>query len=298
MNILVLGGTGTVGSRVVNELLGKGEDVSVLTRSEENAAKLPDGVKAKIGDLRDPRTIRSVFSGMDGVFLLNAVSPTETNEGLMAVNGARLADVRKIVYLSVPSIEDAPHLPHFGSKMPIEYAIKKSRIPFTILRPNSFYQNDLWLKDVITGYGVYPQPLGSVGMSRVDVRDIAETAAIALTTGDHEGKTLHIAGPEALTGERSAEIWSEALGKTVVYGGDDMDSWEEQAKTMLPEWMAFDFRLMYEYFQTRGLIASEAELEVLTALLGHEPRRFEDFARETAELWTGETSQGAAAQGR
>jgi uncharacterized protein YbjT (DUF2867 family) len=213
----------------------------------------------------------------------------------MAVNGARLADVRKIVYLSVPSIEDAPHLPHFGSKMPIEFAIRKSGIPFVIVRPNSFFQNDLWFRDAILGYGVYPQPLGSVGTSRVDVRDIAEAAAIALTSDDHDGNTFHIAGPEALTGERTAEIWSEVLGKTVVYGGDDMDAWEEQAKQMLPDWMAFDFRLMFEYFQKEGLIASEAEIEVLTALLGHEPRRFEDFARETAELWTGESSQVIAA---
>ncbi|MDM7923791.1 MAG: NmrA family NAD(P)-binding protein [Pyrinomonadaceae bacterium] len=286
MKILVLGATGTVGSQVVAELLGRGVEVSALTRSKESAAKLPAGVAAEIGDLQDPDTIRSVFNGKDAVFLLNAVSQTETNEGLMAVNGMQMAGVKKVVYLSVPRLEDAPHLPHFGSKIPIEYAIKRSGIPYTILRPNNFYQNDYWFKEVMANFGVYPQPIGSNGISRVDVRDIAEAAAITLTTGDHDGKTFHIAGPEAITGERTAEIWGEALGRTILYGGDDMDAWEQQSKTMLPGWMAFDFRLMYEFFQREGLAATEAELAELTDLLGHEPRSFEDFARETAAMWS------------
>jgi uncharacterized protein YbjT (DUF2867 family) len=295
MKILVLGGTGTVGSQVVRELLDAGADVSVLTRNEENTAKLPSGVKAEIGDLREPSTIRSVFNGKDGVFLLNAVSQTETNEGLMAVNGLNFGGVKKVVYLSVPAIEDAPHLPHIGSKMAIEYAIKKTGIPYTILRPNSFFQNDYWFEDVITGYGVYPQPLGSVGMSRVDVRDIAATARAAFMDGGIEGETIHVAGPEALTGERTAQIWSDALGRAVVYGGDDMDAWEEQAKGMLPDWMAFDFRLMYEYFQKAGLQATEAELDRLKEIIGREPRSYEDFVKETVAGWSQETSGSTAA---
>ena len=100
----------------------------------------------------------------------------------MAVNGCRLSGVKKIVFLSVHRVDEAPHLPHFGAKLPIETAIEASGIPFTILRPNNFYQNDYWYKDAMLGHGVYPQPFGDVGLSRVDVRDIAEVAALALTT--------------------------------------------------------------------------------------------------------------------
>ena len=88
MNVLVLGGTGTVGSQVVRELLGRGADVSVLTRDVKKA--LAAGVKPVAGDLLDPSTIRSAFAGYGAVFLLNAVSATECHEGLMAVNGCRL----------------------------------------------------------------------------------------------------------------------------------------------------------------------------------------------------------------
>ena len=287
MKVLVLGGTGTVGSQVVRELAARGADVRVLTRDPAKAKDLPKGAQAVQGDLLSPVTIRSVFSGMDGVFLLNAVSSTEANEGLMAVCGARLANVRRVVYLSVHRVDEAPHLPHFGGKLGIEAALKASGIACTILRPNNYYQNDAWFKDVILGYGVYPQPLGDVGVSRVDVRDIAEAAALAFTAGGaRDGvETLNVVGPTAHTGKSTAEVWSKALGKPVKYGGNDLDAWEKQAVQMLPDWMAFDFRMMYAHFQEKGFKAEPSDIEKLTKRLGHAPRSFEDYAAETARVW-------------
>ena len=72
MKILVTGGTGTVGSNVARELLARGAQVHVLTRSAEKAKQLQAGTRAVLGDLLDPATVRSVFRGMDGVFLLDA----------------------------------------------------------------------------------------------------------------------------------------------------------------------------------------------------------------------------------
>ena len=285
MKILVIGGTGTVGSQVVRELFERNVELQVLTRSVDRAKSLPQGAQSVIGDLLEPSTVRSIFKGVDGVFLLNAVSTTETHEGLMAVNGARMAGVKRLVYLSVPNLEQAPHLPHFGSKLSIETVIKASGISYTILRPNNFFQNDYWFKDAMLQYGVYPQPIGDIGLSRIDVRDIAEAAAIALTKSGHEGQTYTLAGPHVHTGESTAEVWSRALGERIVYGGNDLDAWEQQSLEYLPAWMVFDFRLMYEFFQEHGLKASLAEAERQRKLLGHEPRSFKDFAAETASMW-------------
>lgn len=285
MKVLVLGATGTVGSQVVRELTARGVHVRALTRDPHKAEKLPPATEVVRGDLLAPSTIRSVFTGMDAAFILNAVGVEECQEGLMAVNGARLAGVRRVVYLSVPDIERAPHLPHFGAKLPVEAAIKASGLAYTILRPNNFFQNDYWSQDALMKYGVYPQPIGYKGVSRIDVRDIAEAAAVALTTAEHEGQTYELGGAEALDGPRTAEIWGRALGRTIAYGGDDMDSWEQQAAQYLPPWMAFDFRLMYEHFQKEGLVISPDALARQGALLGHPPRAFEDFANETAAVW-------------
>jgi uncharacterized protein YbjT (DUF2867 family) len=259
--------------------------VRVLTRGD--GKRLPSGVTAVQGDLLDPATVRTVFTGADAVFLLNAVSVTEAHEGLMALNGARLAGVPKVVYLSVHGPEEAAHLPHFGAKVAVETALRASGMRYVILRPNNFYQNDYWFKDVLLHHGVYPQPLGAAGVSRVDVRDIAEAAAIALTTDRHDGQVYNLVGPEAVTGASTAETWGRALGRHVVYGGEDMDAWEQQMLGMLPAWMVFDFRLMYEHFQQRGLKATGEDIARQTALLGHAPRSFEDFARETAQAWKG-----------
>ena len=284
MNVLVLGGTGTVGSQVVRELLKRGADVSVLTRDVKKA--LAAGVRPVAGDLLDPSTIRSAFSGHDAVFLLNAVSATECHEGLMAVNGCRLGGVKKVVYLSVQDADRAPHLPHFGAKLPIETAIKGSGIPFTILRPNNFYQNDAWYKDAMLGYDVYPQPFGDIGLSRVDVRDIAEAAAIALTTDAAKNETVNVVGPDVLTATATAATWGGVLGRKIAYGGNDLDAWEKQSLAYMPAFMVFDFRLMYAYFQEKGLKAAPADVARLTALLGHAPRRFDEFAAETARAWS------------
>ena len=284
MKVLVLGGTGTVGSQVGRDLLARGAEVLVLTRDPKKL--LPPGAKAVAGDLLAPATVRTAFLGMDGVFLLNAVSATECHEGLMAVNGARMAGVKKVVYLSVQGVDKAPHLPHFGAKLSVEAALKVSGLPFTILRPNNFFQNDTRYKDVMLAYGAYPQPFGDVGLSRVDVRDIAEAAAIALTTGAADGETVNLVGGDVLTATATAATWGGVLGRKIAYGGNDLDAWEKQSLAFLPAWMVFDFRLMYAFFQEKGLKASPEDLARLTALLGHPPRRFEEFAAETARSWS------------
>jgi|MudIll2142460700_1097286.scaffolds.fasta_scaffold01586_4 uncharacterized protein YbjT (DUF2867 family) len=287
MTILVIGGSGTVGSQVVRELRARNAVVRVLTRNADKAKGLPGGAEGVIGDLLDPGTVRSVFKGIDSVFMLLAVSATETHEGLMAVNGMRMSGVKHIAYMSVHNLEQALHLPHFGSKLPVEAALKASGIPYTILRPNNFFQNDYWFRDAITKNGIYPQPIGDVGLSRVDIRDIAEAAAIVLMTPGHEGQTYNLVGPDVHTGKSTAEVWGRALGKTISYGGDNLDAWEEQSLQSLPAWMVFDFRLMYSFFQEKGLKASQSDIEHLTRLLGHSPRSFEDFAIETARGWRG-----------
>jgi uncharacterized protein YbjT (DUF2867 family) len=287
MKILVTGGTGTVGSQVVRDLAGGQHDVQVLTRDTSKAKNFPAGVTAVAGNLLEPATVRRIFSGVDAVFLLNAVSQTEANEALMSVSAMRVAGVTRVVYLSVHHVDDAAWLPHFGSKVGVEVALQKSGIPCTILRPNNFHQNDYWFKDVLLQYGIYPQPLGDIGVSRVDVRDISEAAVLSLTTSSHEGQTYDLVGPEALTGEETARRWSRALGKPIAYGGNDLDAWEKQSLAYMPDWMVYDFRLMYSHFQEKGLIASSEAIARQTRLLGHAPRGFDAFAAETAAAWTG-----------
>ena len=285
MKILVTGGTGMVGSQVVQQLLSRGATVQVLTRDAAKASKLPAGVTAVIGDLGHVETAQRVFKGVDAVFLINTVSPTEVHEGLMSVCALRAEKVKRLVYLSVQDADKAAWVPHFGGKVGVEEAVKRAGVPFTILRPNNFYQNDYWFKDVLVQHGIYPQPIGSVGLHRVDVRDIAEAAAVALTESGHEGQSYDLVGPEPHTGQSTADVWGRALSRSVKYAGDDLDAWEKQSLQYMPDWAVFDFKHMYAFFQKDGMLASADALERQARLLGHAPRSFAAFATETASAW-------------
>jgi uncharacterized protein YbjT (DUF2867 family) len=285
MRHLVMGGTGTIGSLVVAGLLKKGEDVSVLTRDAGKAKALPKGVKAVVGDLSNPDHYDGIFKDYDHLFLLTANGPTDLMEGLGAVNEARRTGAKRVVHLSIHDVEKCPEAPHFASKIAIEAALKQSGVPWTILRPNNFYQNDYWWKDALLQYGVYPQPIGDVGISRVDTRDIAEACVRALTEPGHVGKTYVLAGPDALTGDDCARAFSEALGRKVAYGGNDLVAWAKASRAYMPAWAVYDYALMYDAFQKKGLKASPAQLQETRTILGHEPRRFSDFAKETVASW-------------
>jgi uncharacterized protein YbjT (DUF2867 family) len=285
MKILVIGGTGTVGSHVVRQLLERGATVRALVRNKESAAKLPKQAEAAIGDALDPVAVEKAMVGVDKLYLLNAVTPDELTQGLIAYDLAKKHKLKHVVYHSVFKAEHFKDVPHFASKAAIEDAIKKFDVPFTIIRPNYFFQNDEKLKDVLMGAGMYPMPLGTPGISAVDVRDIAEAAAIALTADGHQGKTYNLNGPEVISGPRVASIWSEVLGKEVKYPGEDMDGFEAQMRQKAPAWSAFDIRMMFQGYLERGFAAEAGDVKTLTGLLGHPPRRYEDFARETARRW-------------
>ena len=283
MKILVTGGTGHVGSEVVKELQKRKADIRLLVKKEDTP--VPAGIEKAVGDLLDPVSVEKAMQGVDKLYLLNAVLPDELTQGLIAYDLAKKLKLSHIVYHSVFRVEHFKDVPHFASKLAMENAVREFDVPFTVIRPNYFMQNDASLKDPLTKAGIYSMPLGKVGVSAVDVRDIAEAAAIVLTSDAHMGKSYNVNGPSVISGPKAASIWSELLGKPIHYTGDNMDLFEEQMRTTAPSWSAFDIRMMFEGYLERGFIAEDGDLETLTKLLGHAPRRYENFARETLLKW-------------
>lgn len=283
--VLVIGGTGTVGREVVRGLLGSRLRVQVLTRESEKANRLPEGVEGAIGDLHDPTTLPVVMKGIDRMFLATPMSRNEAALGVAAVDAAKEAGIKRLVYMSVFHADQAPQVPHFKAKTEIEQAIRDSGIAYTFLRPNNFFQNDIWLKEAILERGVYPQPIGEVGVSRVDVRDIAEATVRALTMPGFEGRTYPLVGPDNLTGPQVAALYSRYLGRTVEYGGNDLEVWGQQAKASMPEWLVEDLKTMFEFIQAQGQLATKEDLKDVEKVLGHGPRTFDTYVRETLASW-------------
>ena len=286
MTILVTGATGRIGRQVVNQLVNRGADVRALVRDPAKA-HFPAGVDVVQGDMLDVESLRRAFVGIKTLFLLNAVAGDEFTQALIALNVARESGVDRVVYLSVMHAERFVNVPHFAVKSGAERMIAQMGFSATILRPAYFMDNEHMVKDVIVGHGVYPMPIGSKGVAMVDTADIAEVAAIELIRRDQApGKlpieTLHLVGPDTLTGPELAAIWSEILDRPVAYGGDDPSGFEQNAANFLPKWMAYEMRLMAERYVSDGMVPGTGDVERLTRILGRPLRSYRDFATALA----------------
>ena len=91
---------------------------------------------------------------------------------------------------------------------------------------------------------------------------------------------FNLVGPDTLTGANAAAIWSEVLGRTITYPGDDTAGFEKNLRQFMPSWMAFDMRVMSERFLTEGMVPEAGDVERLTKLLGRPLRSYRDFVSE------------------
>ncbi|MDY0748191.1 NmrA family NAD(P)-binding protein [Paucibacter sp. R3-3] len=289
MSILVTGSTGRIGSQVVQQLAANGSTVRALTRAPEKA-NFPAGVTAVRGDLLDADAMRQAMAGVKTLFLLVSNAPDELTQAINTLGFAQQAGVRGIVYLSVTRSAEFSDVSHFTAKHAAERMIEQLDLPATVLRPSYFFQNDATLKEPLTQAGLYVSPVGSKGVSMVDVRDIADAAVIEMLRRDRASVALprvsyELSGPDALTGMSLASIWARVLGREVRYAGGDLAAFEKAVGTRAPAWLAYDLRAMMHRYQTDGAVATPADIDRLTALLGRAPRTYLDFAQETAAAW-------------
>lgn len=286
MTILVTGATGRIGRHVVDQLVARNADVRVLVRNPAKANFAPS-VEAVRGEMLDVDALRSAFDGVRTLFLLNAVAGDEFTQAILALNIAREAGVERVVYLSVFDAERAVNVPHFAVKFGAERMLEAMGFSATILRPAYFIDNEVMIQDVIFNYGAYPMPIGSKGVAMVDARDIAEVAAIELVRRDRASEklpneTINLVGPDTLTGTDLAAIWSDILGRRIVYGGDDPTLFEQNLANIMPKWMAYEMRLMAERYVSDGMVPQAGDVERLTQILGRPLYSYREFASRLA----------------
>ncbi|MCP9630176.1 NmrA family NAD(P)-binding protein [Rhodopseudomonas palustris] len=286
MTILITGATGRVGRHLVQQLAIRGASVRALVRDPAKA-DLPAGVEIAKGDLLDIDSLRAAFAGVDTLFLLNAVSGDEFTQALITLNIAREQGIERVVYQSVLHADRFVNVPHFAVKSGGERMLTQMGFGATILRPAYFIDNETMIKDVVLNHGVYPMPIGSKGIAMVDARDIAEIAAIELIRRDQAPaklptETINLVGPDTLTGANAAAIWSEVLGRPVVYGGDDPSGFEQNVASFMPQWMAYEMRLMAERYVSDGMVPDSGDVQRLTGMLGRPLHSYREFVTALA----------------
>ena len=210
------------------------------------------------------------LKGIDTVFVLNPFVADELTRALLTLRLAADAGVKGIVYFSMVNSDALVDVPHAAAKFAAERMIETLDLPATILRPNYFFQNDAMIKDALLK-GVYAMPIGSTGAAMVDIRDIAEVAALELIKRDRATERLprdliDISGPEILTADALTAIWTDVLGKPIAYAGDDLKAFEKQIGAHLPAEMAYDTTLMFDAWQKIGVQPMPGAVDRLVAM--------------------------------
>lgn len=261
MKILVIGATGRVGTVVVKSLLQRGAGVRAFTCKQPKPGAFPDAVEIALGVLSDPVSVAEAMKGADKLFLLIGREgvPVELTQAVTAYGLAKKAGLKHVTFVSVFRVDQFLEVPDFANKYAIGEAIGAGGMPYTILRPAYFAQNERSFRNELIGLGVYPIPAGNQGLAVVDLRDLAEAAAISLTGEGHSGKTHDLVSSEMLRGPDAAATWSRLLDKEIAYAGHaDFDGFEAQLREKgSPSWLAYDLRVMFQGFVERGFSNTE-----------------------------------------
>jgi (4-alkanoyl-5-oxo-2,5-dihydrofuran-3-yl)methyl phosphate reductase len=215
MTYLITGATGDVGSKLVELLIRRGDRPRVFVRDEQKAqARFGDRVDIFVGDLGDAAALRAAFEGVDGLFLVNSGPYIPARDDL-AAKTAKAVGVQRLVKLSSMDV---------GQGLPIgmwhergEEAIRATGIPFTFIRPTGFMSNLLAWAPAIRSEGVVRASTGDGKRAFIHSADIAAVAIKALTTQAHEGQSLPITGPEALSFAGVTTRIGAAIGRRLTF---------------------------------------------------------------------------------
>lgn len=280
--VLVVGATGKFASMMVPALLQRGARVRALVRHDAQAAvaRQAGAQEAVIGDLRDGPSLVAAARGADGVFYLGpAFTADEADMGVRMVQSAQAAGVRKFVFQSVIHPTNTA-LSNHASKIPVENALYGSGLEYTVLHPANFMQNIASAWPTVVQQGVFAEPFAAnARIARVDYRDVAEVAAIALTEDRLAYATLELCGEGAYTRNEVAAMMSAALGRPIQPLAPAFQDWATQARLPYDAAQLAVFEQVFAHYAAVGLPGNAATLR---AVLGREPRRLRDFIFELA----------------
>ncbi|MFF0508358.1 SDR family oxidoreductase [Streptomyces fimicarius] len=269
MTILVTGATGTVGRRVVEQLLERGEHVRALTRDPARA-ELPAGVDVVRGDLTDPASLEPALDGVTGLHLITfgggLFAPLETGEEILGL--AREAGVRRVTVL------------HGGGGTPMENAVRASGFDWTVVMPVEFMANALEWAPGIRSEGVVREPFVDRLSAMVHESDIGAVAAVALTEDGHGGQEYLVTGPQVLTVRDKAAAVGAARGADVelveLTEEQALESWRGQG---MPEDVIAFLIDVYRDTPPEG----RTVIDTVEKVTGRPARTFAQWAEEHAE---------------
>jgi len=269
--ILVLGGTGKTGRRVVERLRAREVPVRVGSRSSQPRF-----------DWEDRSTWASALEGASSAYVsfFPDLAVPGAREAITALAEQALAGgTRRLVLLSGRGEEEAQRA---------ERALQQSGAEWTVVRCSWFMQNfsESYFLDPLLA-GQLALPTGDVPEPFVDADDIADVAVAALTEDGHVGQLYELTGPRLLTFAETVEDIGRASGRELDYEQIPMEAF---ASALAEEDVPADVVDLLRYLFTHVLDGRNAHVtDGVRRALGREPRDFADYARDAAAtgVWNG-----------
>jgi NADH dehydrogenase len=240
MKIGIIGGTGFVGSYVLEALARDGHAMRVLTRPG-NGDKLPvlPGIEAVSGDVADEAAVRACFDGCDAAVYLIGILREDPARGVTfdalqrrgaerAIAVAEEVGVKRFLLMSANGI-DAATTPYQVTKLAAEETLKASTLEWTIFRPSVIFGPPRGRMEFCTQLkrelidsplpaplfytGLLPTSAGAFALGPVHVEDVAAAFAKSLATPETIGQTLELCGPDAWSWKQILAGIAAAAGK-------------------------------------------------------------------------------------
>jgi len=200
--ILVTGGTGTLGKRVVERLRADGHEVRVLSRHTQPYA---------VDLVRGGSGLDAALAGVDAV--VHCASSPRGGDGKAAANliaAARQAKVGHLVYISIVGVDRVP-LGYYRTKLAVERLVEESGLGWTILRTTQFHDLLVQVFGMLSKLPVMPLPAGGKDQP-IEVAEVAERLA-ELAVGAPAGRVEDMGGPEVRTFTSLARAYLKATGR-------------------------------------------------------------------------------------
>lgn len=277
--ILVTGATGYNGQELVRQLTALGQRVRALMRNPADAAKLKiPNLEVAAGEFDKPETLEAALQGVEKAFLLTPVAERFPQWQKDFIEAAQRASIKHLVKFSAMGASSTSESELLRLHHNTDVILRNSGVPFTILQPNSFYQNMFSSVATIKTQGKFYLPLKNAPQSLVDIRDINALAAKVFTSAGHEGKTYVVTGPEALTFQQVAEKLSSVLGRKIDYTDVPLSAAADgMRQSGMPEWNVRAVSELLGYFASG---AAATVMDTIPRVLGRPAISFEQFASD------------------
>ena len=230
MKVLVVGGSGFIGTNLCAELKRRGHDVTALSRSP-SSDDLPKGVNKVMGNVREYGSIREAFEGKDAVFNLVALSPLFKPSGgdkmhdeihrkgtEHVVRAAEKHEIDRFVQMSALGADPDGPTAYIRSKGAAEEIVTESVLDYTIFRPSVvFGEGGEFVSFTKLLAPPYVSALPGGGKTRFQpiwVGDLAPMLADAIEDEKHVGQIYEIGGPDKLTLAEIARLIHDSDGRS------------------------------------------------------------------------------------